>query len=51
MDRSQTGDHRGELSDAQLAWLDQRLRERPDTPTVLILRHPSLITGIGNKGW
>ncbi len=40
--------HGGQLSDVQLAWLDRRLGEQPDTPTLLILHHPPFITGIGH---
>jgi 3',5'-cyclic AMP phosphodiesterase CpdA len=48
LDSTIPGAHGGQVSDAQLEWLDQRLGERPDTPTVLILHHPPFITGIGH---
>lgn len=48
LDSTVPGAHGGQLSDAQLEWLDQRLGERRDTPTVLILHHPPFITGIGH---
>lgn len=48
LDSTIPGAHGGHLSDAQLAWLDRCLGERPDTPTLLILHHPPFITGIGH---
>lgn len=48
LDSTIPGAHGGQLSDPQLAWLDQRLGEHPDTPTLLILHHPPFITGIGH---
>ena len=48
LDSTMPGSHGGQVSDVQLEWLDQRLGERPDTPTVLILHHPPFITGIGH---
>lgn len=48
LDSTIPGAHGGQLSDAQLAWLDRRLCERPDIPTLLILHHPPFITGIGH---
>jgi 3',5'-cyclic AMP phosphodiesterase CpdA len=48
LDSTVPGAHGGQLSDAQLAWLDQCLGARPDVPTVLILHHPPFITGIGH---
>ncbi|HYM30463.1 MAG TPA: phosphodiesterase [Candidatus Cybelea sp.] len=36
----------GELCDARLAWLDDRLSEQPDRPTVVFMHHPPFATGI-----
>lgn len=48
LDSTIPGAHGGGLTDRQLAWLDQRLTEQPDTPTLLVLHHPPFITGIGH---
>lgn len=48
LDSTLPGAHGGALDDEQLAWLDARLGERPDVPTVLVLHHPPFITGIGH---
>jgi 3',5'-cyclic-AMP phosphodiesterase len=36
----------GSLSAAQLAWLDARLAERPETPTLIGMHHPAFMTGL-----
>jgi 3',5'-cyclic-AMP phosphodiesterase len=36
----------GELCTERLAWLDQRLSEQPDRPTVVFMHHPPFATGI-----
>jgi 3',5'-cyclic-AMP phosphodiesterase len=36
----------GELDAARLAWLDAALAQAPDTPTLLALHHPPLLTGV-----
>ena len=38
----------GELSDAQLRWLDQTLAASPTKPTIVALHHPPFWTGIGH---
>jgi 3',5'-cyclic-AMP phosphodiesterase len=38
----------GELTDAQLAWLDETLRAAPEKPTIVALHHPPFWTGIGH---
>jgi len=38
----------GELCGERLAWLDARLSEQPERPTVLFLHHPPFNTGIGH---
>ena len=40
------GDPAGELGPEQLAWLDARLGEAPQTPTLVALHHPPFRTGI-----
>ncbi|MFN0090471.1 MAG: phosphodiesterase [Acidimicrobiales bacterium] len=46
LDSTIPGRHDGALDDASLAWLDARLAERPDAPTVVALHHPPFETGI-----
>lgn len=41
----------GELGAEQIAWLDARLREAPDKPTLVALHHPPFRTGIGHLDW
>jgi 3',5'-cyclic AMP phosphodiesterase CpdA len=38
----------GCLGAAQLDWLDRRLAEQPDRPTVVAVHHPPFTTGIGH---
>lgn len=38
----------GELSDAQLRWLDETLAAFPATPAIVALHHPPFWTGIGH---
>jgi 3',5'-cyclic AMP phosphodiesterase CpdA len=40
------GDPAGRLGPEQLAWLDARLGEAPDTPAMVALHHPPFATGI-----
>jgi 3',5'-cyclic AMP phosphodiesterase CpdA len=40
------GHGHGELCAARLAWLDARLAEAPDKPTILVLHHPPFASGI-----
>jgi 3',5'-cyclic-AMP phosphodiesterase len=40
------GKAHGELCRERLAWLDARLRERPEQPTVVMTHHPPFRTGI-----
>lgn len=42
------GAERGEVCAERLAWLDARLSEAPDKPTVVIMHHPPFATGIGH---
>lgn len=36
----------GELDGVRLNWLDERLREAPDSPTLIVMHHPPLLTGL-----
>jgi 3',5'-cyclic AMP phosphodiesterase CpdA len=38
----------GRLGVAQLEWLDRRLAEQPDRPTIVAVHHPPFMTGIGH---
>jgi len=40
------GSGAGRLGSEQLAWLDDQLSRRPDTPTLLALHHPPIAVGI-----
>lgn len=40
------GQGSGRLCDDRLAWLDARLGEAPDTPTVIVMHHPPFVTAI-----
>lgn len=42
------GQSGGELCAARLAWLEERLVEAPQTPTVILMHHPPFTTGIGH---
>ncbi len=46
LDSTVVGRHDGEISDAQLAWLDATLAAAPDRPTMLFLHHPPFETGV-----
>ena len=46
LDTSIPGDAQGTLCSERLAWLDARLNEQPDRPTVLFMHHPPFKTGI-----
>jgi 3',5'-cyclic AMP phosphodiesterase CpdA len=45
-DSTNPGEERGSLGADQLGWLDQVLGEQPDTPTLLALHHPPVLTGV-----
>ena len=36
----------GELCDARLAWLDERLSEQPHQPTIIFMHHPPIKCGV-----
>lgn len=46
LDTLVAGQGGGMLCPARLAWLDATLRERPETPTLLLMHHPPFVTGI-----
>ncbi len=46
LDTLDPGRHGGMICEQRAAWLKARLRERKDTPTILVLHHPPVDTGI-----
>jgi 3',5'-cyclic AMP phosphodiesterase CpdA len=40
------GEPGGEMCGARSAWLDDRLAEAPDRPTIVFMHHPPFVTGI-----
>jgi 3',5'-cyclic AMP phosphodiesterase CpdA len=46
VDTLDSGRHGGMVCEERAAWLKKRLRERKDVPTVIILHHPPVDTGI-----
>lgn len=46
LDTTITGRHDGELTAAQLAWLDARLTEQCDRPTIVAQHHPPFRSGV-----
>jgi 3',5'-cyclic AMP phosphodiesterase CpdA len=46
VDTTHPGHHDGELTAAELRWLDDTLRARPDTPTLVFMHHPPFDTGV-----
>jgi len=46
LDTLEEGRHGGAFCEARAAWLSARLAEAPDRPTVLVLHHPPIETGI-----
>jgi 3',5'-cyclic-AMP phosphodiesterase len=49
LDTQDPGKGSGLLCPDRLTWLDQRLSEQPERPTVLAMHHPPYSTG--NQGW
>lgn len=47
LDTTEPGLHSGVLDSARLDWLDTRLSESPDTPTIVVQHHPPFVSGIG----
>jgi Icc protein len=46
LDTLEEGRHGGAFCEARAAWLDARLNEAPRRPTLLVLHHPPIATGI-----
>ncbi len=46
LDTTVPGKASGEMCAERLSWLDQRLSEQPDRPTILLMHHPPFATGI-----
>lgn len=46
LDTTEPGRHGGAFCEARSAWLSQRLDEAPERPTLLVLHHPPIDTGI-----
>ena len=46
LDTLDPGRHGGMICEQRAAWLKKRLRERKDVPTVIVLHHPPVDTGI-----
>lgn len=57
LDTLEEGRHGGGFCDARTQWLDQRLAEAPDRPTLVVAHHPPIPTGIDwmtigpNEAW
>jgi hypothetical protein len=46
LDTLDAGRHGGMICEDRAAWLKRRLRERKDVPTIIVLHHPPVDTGI-----
>jgi 3',5'-cyclic-AMP phosphodiesterase len=46
LDTNRPGEDPGALDEERLSWLDAELASAPDTPTVLAMHHPPLVTGL-----
>ena len=42
------GRHEGEVCPGRCRWLDGKLAEQPDRPTIVMMHHPPFATGIGH---
>jgi 3',5'-cyclic AMP phosphodiesterase CpdA len=49
LDTTRPGEDGGELDADRLRWLDAELSAHPDTPTLIAMHHPPVLTGI--SGW
>ncbi|MGO9319465.1 MAG: phosphodiesterase [Solirubrobacteraceae bacterium] len=45
-DSTRPGDDAGVLGGEQMSWLDETLGQQPETPTLLALHHPPVLTGV-----
>jgi Icc protein len=48
LDTVMPGDSAGSLCDERLSWLEDVLRQSPETPTLVVMHHPPFSTGIGH---
>jgi 3',5'-cyclic AMP phosphodiesterase CpdA len=46
LDTLDSGRHGGMVCEQRADWLEERLKERTDTPTIIVLHHPPVDTGI-----
>jgi 3',5'-cyclic AMP phosphodiesterase CpdA len=46
LDTLEVGRHGGGFDEIRAAWLEARLAEAPDRPTLLVLHHPPIFTGL-----
>jgi 3',5'-cyclic-AMP phosphodiesterase len=46
LDSTHVGEDAGSLGGEQLGWLEQTLERAPETPTLLALHHPPVLTGV-----
>ena len=46
LDTLEVGRHGGGFDDVRAAWLEARLAEAPERPTLLVLHHPPIFTGL-----
>ena len=46
LDTTIPGEHGGEVTPSQMAWLDTQLLAAPDVPTLIFQHHPPFLTGI-----
>jgi len=46
LDTFEPGRHGGAFCEARAAWLAERLAEAPDTPTLIAMHHPPIVSGI-----
>lgn len=46
LDTLEEGRHSGNFCEARAAWLAERLAEQPERPTILVLHHPPIETGL-----
>ena len=46
LDTTIPGEPGGDMCSNRLAWLDQQLRNKPDSPTLIFMHHPPILTGI-----
>ena len=47
LDTITPGECGGRMSEARIRWLDDRLAEQPERPTLIFMHHPPFVTGIG----